>query len=363
MESAIDIAALRTSVAEVLARECGRAAVIHHAAQGNGPMRALWTLAGQLGWTGLSVPEANGGMGLGLDALVPIYEEMGRVAAPLPFLTTMLAADALARSGQQAEWLARIAGGAIATLSAPVAVAAPTLAARYDGDEIVLTGVAADLLDARDADFVVVLARGEHGALLRVVIAAADAVPMATKTLWDHGHTLSTLAFDGLRLPASRAFAVSAASEQALLTHAAVGLAAEAIGGSEGVLALTIDYLQTREQFGKPIGSFQALKHRVADHRTRMVAGRALLESAVRAATSDDQAAAREASSAKALACADFVEVARDAIQLHGGMGFTEELPCHLYLKRAHLNAMLFGDQSQHLRRATPHLFATGLAQ
>jgi alkylation response protein AidB-like acyl-CoA dehydrogenase len=141
-----------------------------------------------------------------------------------------------------------------------------------------------------------------------------------------------------------------------LLTHAALALAAEGIGGSEAVLALTIVYLEGRQQFGKPLASFQALKHRVADHRVRIVAGRQLLQAAMAMAAAGEDLAASEASAAKAMICANYADCARDCIQLHGGMGFTAEQPAHLFLKRALLNETLYGDRALHLKRAADHV-------
>lgn len=366
MDDSIGIEVLRASVADVLASECSHETVLRHGAEGTGPLKLLWATVAELGWIALPVPEEHGGLGLGLDALVPVYEELGRSAAPLPLLTTLLASEAIARMAsaeQQALWLPRIAAGATAALSAPTLVAAPGLTLQHEGEEFILSGMANDLLDARDAEILVLAAHDGAGAAYRVVIEASDRPQLETRLLWDHGHTLSTLVADNLRLPASRAFASQSQAECELLTHAALALAAEAVGGSEGILALTVEYLKTRTQFGKPIGSFQALKHRVADHQTRIVAARALLEAATRMAVQRDLRAASEASCAKALACATYAEVASDCIQLHGGMGFTAEHACHLYFKRAALIAQLFGDAALHLTRATAPLTGAGTAQ
>lgn len=357
MDETIDIEALRANVAEVLANECTHEAVIRHAESANGIMPGLWATAAELGWPALGVPERFGGLGLGVEALVPIYAELGASVAPIPFLTTMLAADCLARGenpDQRGEWLTRIAEGASATLAPPAE--RPGIALRASGDEITLTGQATDLIDARDAAFIILLARDEDGADYRVVVAADDGIALETQILWDHGHTVSKLTLDGVQLPAARAMKTDVEIEQALLTHADLGLAAEAVGGMEAILALTIDYLKTREQFGRAIGSFQALKHRVADHRTASVAARALLEAATRAVTSGNPAGPTEASCAKALAATNFAEVARDCVQLHGGMGFTAEQPSHLYLKRAALIGQMFGDHAAHVARATATL-------
>lgn len=356
MEDSLDIEALRASVADVLDAECGTEAVLHHCNSSSGPWPALWNTAVELGWTALGVSEDFGGLGLGISALVPIYEELGRVAAPLPFFPTMLAADCIERSGseeQKSEWLSRISAGEMATIEAPRVTDTSRLAFSVTGDELILEGASDLLLDARDAGLIIVLARGNDGEDRRIVLETADGFDVETQILWDHGHTISRIHASALRLPVSRALATDQQCESALLTHASLALAAEAIGGSQGVLALTVEYMKTREQFGKPIGSFQALKHRVADHRTRTVAGRSLLNAATLGATQSGLDAQSEASCAKALCCSGYEEIARDCIQLHGGMGFTAEQACHLYLKRAALISQLFGDHAFHELRAT----------
>lgn len=356
MEDFLDIEALRTSVAEVLAAECDAETVLHHCNGAAGPCLPVWNTAVELGWTALGVPEEFGGLGLGIGALVPVYEEMGRVAAPLPYLPTMLAADCIERTGsqeQKAEWLPRIAAGEMATVSSPAEPSHSGLEIAIESGEITLSGTSDLLLDARDAAILVVLARDSQGQWQRVVIESGDAIELETQNLWDHGHTISRLRANSLHLPATRLLRSDKGSEAVLLTHAALGLAAEAIGGSQGVLALTVEYLKTREQFGKPIGSFQALKHRVADHRTRTVAGRSLLVAATAAAASGAANAHTEASCAKALCCSSYEDIARDCIQLHGGMGFTAEQASHIYLKRGALGAQLYGDRAAHELHAT----------
>ena len=359
MDDLIDLDALKTSAAAMLASECSRETVLRHSEGPGGPLAPLWQTATELGWMALPVSEDHGGLSLGIDALALIYTELGRMVAPLPYLTTMLVAQAIQLGGseaQQADYLPRLASGTIATLTAPLAVGKPELHIAFDGDELILSGQAAHLLDGRDADIILLLAMDDAGQPYRVIVNPQDNIMIDSKRLWDPAHSLASIPFNNMRLPRERGFASDSRLEGELLVHASVGLAAEAVGGSEGILAMTIDYLKTRQQFGKPIGSFQALKHRVADHQTRVVAARALLKSAVAKATALAEDRLPEASAAKALACSVYAELARDSIQLHGGIGFTAEYACHLYLKRAHLIANLFGDEGFHIRQsAKPH--------
>lgn len=366
MDESIDLNALRISVAEVLAHECDHETVLRHGAGVGGPLVELWEKVSELGWLSLCIPEAQGGLGLGIAALVPIYEELGRVVAPLPFLVTTLTADCIVRSAsseQKAAWLPRIVTGEIATLAAPAPAETPSITMRRDATEIILSGAATELIDADTAAMTLLLAHDESGNLHRVMIERGDGARMETSRLWDRGHNLSIVRLDDLRLPAERAFSVTSFAEEILRAHSALGLAAEAVGGAEGILDLTVEYLKTREQFGKPIGSFQALKHRVADHRTQSMAARYLVEATADMLGRADPDWLWEASAAKALACAAFADIARDCIQLHGGIGFTAEQACHLYLKRANLNALLFGDQATHLAIASPDLCSSEPAQ
>ncbi len=150
-----------------------------------------------------------------------------------------------------------------------------------------LSGALPDLLDAADADFLLLAATdGDHKPDRVVLDLAADGDIVERRRLWDRTRNLGAVKLEGLTVPAGRLFVPADEDEAALLSHAAIGLAADAVGGSDAVLALTIDYLKTRQQFGRAIGSFQALKHRIADHRTRLEGDRALLRSAVAAVAS-----------------------------------------------------------------------------
>jgi alkylation response protein AidB-like acyl-CoA dehydrogenase len=232
---------------------------------------------------------------------------------------------------------------------------------REDSGSIFLTGTAEAILDGADADLVLILAAGPDGAPARIVVEPdADGVEVVRNVTWDRTRSLATVTFAGTRLSADRLLRVSDASEEALASHAALGIAADAIGGSEAILATTIDYMKARQQFGKAIGSFQGLKHRVANHKVALVADTALVASAATLAARGDDLAEAEVAGAQAQACSNYVELSRDAIQLHGGIGFTVENACHLYLKRARLNEALFGSGSWHLRRITRHIMRTG---
>lgn len=362
MDETIDLEALREGIRDMLAVECPREFVVRHAQHGDGIDRALWTKAVDLGLTLTTIPEENGGLGLGVEAAALLHEEVGRAAAPLPLLSSTLAVECIvgsASSAQRDSLLPRIAEGAVVAIAAPTAIAATALSITQSGNDIVLAGEVRDLLDGADADLLLLTAKDSAGRTHRVLIdTATDGVVPSRETLWDRSRSLSYLALEKLILPADRAWLASEETEAVLVTHAALALAADSLGGQEALLGLTIEYLKMRQQFGRAIGSFQALKHRVADHSTRLEGGRWLYRSAVSALASGLDFGPAEASAAKAHLASDYAELGRDATQLHGGIGFTAEYPCHVYMKRALLNEQLFGSSTYHVDRAAAPILA-----
>ena len=342
MESAAELAALRESIVDVLTKKCGTEAVLRYIASGTPFDNALWTAASELGWTALGVPDAYGGLGLGLDALAVLQDALGWAVAPIPMLATQLAAAAIALGGSESirtTYLPEIAAGRMrASLSLPGAPG--DLRYMLDGDAVVVDGVQTELLDASTADLLVVTATGLNGDKRRVLILPdADRVRVDQHRVVDPTRSFGSIDCTGLRLPAARLFE-ERDIEDALALHTDIALASEAVGVGDAALALAIDYLKIREQFGRVIGSFQALKHRVADHKTALLAARALVEEAVAVKAQPLAAAART------YACAVSGDVCRDVIQLHGGIGFTWDYPAHLFLKRALVNQAMSGGAS-----------------
>lgn len=366
MDETIDLEALGRSIRDVLRAECSPGAVLRHIEDGAGMREKLWKAAGSLGWTSLAVPEEFGGLGLGLDALAVLYEEAGRAVAPVPLLATSLGADVIVRTGskeQQARWLTTIAGGTTRAAVSPPLPFAPAGVALVQSDEhIVLSGTAAGILDGADVDLILILAARSDGSIARVAIEPrADGIPVRRTSTWDMTRSVASVEFSAMKLPGNRLLSADIASEDAVAIHAAIGIAADAIGGAQQILDITIEYMKSRQQFGKPIGSFQGLKHRVANHKVALVADAALVTSASALAARHDRHATAEVSSAKAQACTNYVNLSRDAIQLHGGIGFTAEHACHLFLKRARLNEVLFGSSGWHMQRVLD-LVTRGLA-
>jgi alkylation response protein AidB-like acyl-CoA dehydrogenase len=361
----MDLGALRDGLRAVLAQQASHEKVAAFTNAEGVRDQPLWSQAAELGWLALSASEDHGGLGLGPSELAVLYEELGRSVAPLPVLGTMLVIEALARGGdatQQAAWTPGLAAGELAGAVSMVTPAdlAPSLrlSAGPDGG-LVLDGVAENLLDGAAADVLLLLARDGETSRWVLVEPAVDGVAIEKAATVDRTRHLGEVRFEGVLLPAGRVLGGDAGRiADALLHHAALALASDARGGANAIFEITLDYLKTREQFGKPIGSFQALKHRCADHKIALVASGALVAEAVAKMASGDPAAGRYALAAKALATEVYARVAQDAVQLHGGIGYTWEHPCHLYLKRAKLNEQLFGGPAAYLDRVTDLLLA-----
>lgn len=358
----MDLEALRDGLRGVLSEQASHEKVAAFTDAQGVLNAALWGQASELGWLALSAPEAQGGLGLGPAELAVVYEELGRQVTPLPVLGSLLVVEALSQDAErQAEWIERLTSGELigATSQLTPKRLATDLVLSADGDSVVLNGASGHILDGASASLLLLLAR--EGETLRWVLVepAADGVAVERLETIDRTRHLSHAAVANLRLPRDRVLSGDAETiASALVRHAGLALAADAIGGATAILDITLEYLKTRQQFGKPIGSFQALKHRCADHKIALVAAQAYVSEAVAKAQAGAPEADRYALSAKVLACDVFVRIAQDAVQLHGGIGYTWEHPCHLYLKRAKLNEQLFGGPTVWLDAAADRLLA-----
>jgi alkylation response protein AidB-like acyl-CoA dehydrogenase len=318
----------------------------------------LWPQLVELGWLGLEIPEEHGGAGLGFAELCLLLHEQGRVLAGGAFLaTTVLGVGALAEASedQRARWLPRVADGD-ARMTAAVGgrrgiPGTCDVQARAEDDGWTLHGSAGFVLSAPDVDALAVAARHDHGGLtLFLVEAGTPGLDIVPRPTLDASRTLGDLELDGVRVTAADALGApgqGAGAIARLADRAAVAIAADAVGGAEFLLELTVAYLKDREQFGRPIGSFQALKHRAADMLVELTCAREAVAHAARVAPDDAQAHAA-ASIAKAQAGETFALLAGESVSLHGGIGFTWEHDCHLYLKRAGLDRELFGPTAWH---------------
>ncbi|MGD0557550.1 MAG: acyl-CoA dehydrogenase family protein [Streptosporangiaceae bacterium] len=289
-------------------------------------------LSAEIGVAGLAIPESYGGAGAGLEALGIAMSELGRELVPTPMLgSAVLAGQALLGSGDSAA-CARLLPG-IADGSRTVALAWATAAGRWDpavrsvtADGSALTGAAHYVLDGASAD--VLLVAADTG--LYEIDPAAPGVTVEAIPAMDTTRDLAIVRLDGA--PGRRIHGDGALDTA--LDHARVALAAEQTGAAERALEITVEYAKTRVQFGRPIGSFQALRHRMADMYVSVESARSLWRAAAR---EPELAASAHSYCSRALR-----SVAAEMIQIHGAIGVTWEHPAHRYLKRAHGSALLF---------------------
>jgi alkylation response protein AidB-like acyl-CoA dehydrogenase len=309
----------------------------------------LWKQLGELGLLGILIPEADGGSGQTLLEAAILYEEFGRSLAPSPhFPSAVLGAGALVAAGseeQRAAWLPKLASGeAIFTPAwlepghgfGPRGVA---LEAKREGNDFVLRGVKRHVLFASAADRLLVLARSGRGEA-DVDLFLVD--PEAAGVTLTQQHSLASdtqyqVELDGVRVPAAdRVGAAGSGWEtwDAVMHPGAILLAAQAIGGAARALELTVQYAKDREQFGKPLGAFQAISHYLADAATAVDGGRTLVHEAAWAAA-EGRSVARLAPMAKLFACQTYRDVTAMAQQVWGGVGFTLEYDIQLFFRRA----------------------------
>lgn len=344
MSDDIDLDELRTSMRDVLDVEALSERVHRHYDSGAAFDAALAQTVAALGWIGLAIPERDGGLGLGFDSMAVLYEELGRGPAPIPMLPTLLVAEAIAKGGdnaQRAAWLPPLASGE--QFAAVVLDPPPELILQ----EGLLSGNCGLVADGAGASLFLVALDERNAALI-----AADAagVVVERQPVVDRTRSLVLLSLDGAeyqQLPIE---------QDSLRTHASLALACDSVGGAAAILERTIEYLKVRVQFGKPIGSFQALKHRVANHQLALEVARALVARAVALHAGGNAAAAGVAALARVNATETYAAIADDAVQLHGGIGFTWEHDCHHYLKRARMNEMLHGNAETLLDHAAASL-------
>ncbi|MFC4946687.1 acyl-CoA dehydrogenase family protein [Pseudonocardia sp. GCM10023141] len=360
-----DLRDLRSTVARMVARTAPEPVVREHLDSADGFDRAAWTrLATEIGVQGLAVPEEYGGAGCGIRELVVAAEELGYGLFPGPFLSTvLLSATLVARSrdaGAMQALLPGIADGSlVCTLALPRhaagwdADATPVTAART-GDSWTLTGTLPNVLDGQVARVLLVPARHDDVvSVFQVDAGAANAVNLRVEPVlaMDQTRRFAHVGFAGAPATLVGEPGTAGALLAAAGAVAAVGLAADQVGGARRMLEVTAEYARTRYQFGRPIGSFQAVKHALANMLIDTELARAALDDAVRAV--DDEAPDRDlAVSAAKVVCSDaYYAVAAAAIQLHGGIGVTWEHSAHLYFKRATADRILLGTPAHHSNR------------
>jgi len=292
-----------------------------------------WGLAAEMGWLMVRLPEEDGGLGFRREASTALHLEMGRVLSAMPLIPAQLGLQAIAASEDFAEredWLERLAGGEYA----PMPMLGAKLTRASDGT---VSGTISGVFEGDMAVAVVAQLPGGYA----LVPLDAPGVSLLERPIWDPSRRLFDVVLDGFTpaLILTDAAGTKALHDR-LSGEAQLALAADCIGAAGAALDMTIEYMKIRRQFDRPIALFQALKHRAADMKTRIVVAEALLWKRVR----DESASVTELAAAKVLAAEAFRFVTEDMVQLHGGIGLTDEHPCHLFLKRALLNLQLCGN-------------------
>lgn len=364
-------ALLLSSASDLLTRRCDFAAVRRTAASELGFDPTLRLELSGLGWLGLCVPAELGGAGMPLSALPCLFEPMGKQLLAGPYLASTLAAQALLRAGNAGQQRALLPALATGSALASVALHEPdgffdldliAAEAEHTADGFVLSGVKAAVLDAHVADHVLIAARLRGELALFAAPATALLGRLQNERLIDEGRRSARIDLSGLTL--DRESLLDGADARSAIQHvqrvAWLLLASEMAGGCEGVLQLTLEYLRTRTQFGKPIGSYQALKHPMVDIMCALEEGRSLLYRAASALSQDEPGAEVALRMAKAQLGETYTFAADRSIQFHGAIGFTYDCNAQLFFKRAQWAEHSFGDGLHHRRRLADLLWPLG---
>jgi hypothetical protein len=328
---------------------------VRQVAEAVGHDAEVWhRLCAELGLPGLHAPEEYGGSGFTLVETALVFEELGRALTPVPMAATTLAVEALLRAGteqQRKEFLPGLLSGerigalAIAGSHETAPSSATVQASRLAGG-FALTGQRSHVLHGHAADLIVIPAVREGCVGLYVVDTGADGVSVDPSPVMDPTRPIASVRLQD----APAAFLGGGSAEQidAIVDVARVLLAAEMVGGADACLQLVVDYAKDRRQFNRPIGSFQAVKHRCADMAIELDAARAAVMFAAMTAATGSPELSTAAPLAKAQAADAFTLCAAAAIQIHGGIGFTWEHDAHLYYRRAKTAEALYGSSAQH---------------
>ncbi len=360
---------LRDQARRMLEAQCPPATV-RNCLEGDEPFdRRLWHEIARMGWTGAAIPEEYGGAGLGYEGLCVLAEELGRALAPVPFASSVyLATEAILRhgdGGQKSAWLPRLAGGeAVGCFALAEGTGNPeagAVRARVQAGR--LSGVKWPVADGATADFAVVVAideAGEPGLYLADLGApGVERLPLGSL---DPSRPQARLGFDSV--PAERLAGGPAGWEaiESLLCRAAVLLAFEQVGGASVCLEMATAYAKERIAFGRPIGSFQAIKHKLADIYVANELARSNAYFGAWTLSTGAPELPVAASAARVSATEAFRVAARENIPTHGGMGFTWEVDCQLYHRRAGALAVQLGSVSYWKDRVVTHWTGTSAA-
>ena len=360
---------LRSTARKFFENECPSTIVRTLMETPEGMTPALWSKLVEQGWLGLIYPEAYDGMGLGLVDLVVLMEEMGRAVVPGPYFSTvLLGALVILEAGnetQKKEWLPKIATGdrrvSLAWME-PSATLGPdgvTLPAAEKNGAYTLSGTKLFVPDAHTADAIVVAARtgmgkAEDGVSLFLVPRGTSGLDVKLLPTMDQTRKLCEVTLKDVRVGGDALLGGAGAGWKPLarvLDRATVALCAEMCGGAQKVLEMTVEYAKIRQAFGRPIGSYQGVKHKAADMLVDVENSKSITYYAAWALDEGVTEGPLAASMAKAYVSDAYRRVSAAGIQLHGGIGFTWEHDLHLYFKRAKGSEFTFGDATYHRER------------
>jgi alkylation response protein AidB-like acyl-CoA dehydrogenase len=353
---------LRRQVRKLLDEHCPLEAVRRLTETADGYAPELWRQLGDLGFLGLTLPDAYGGAGLGWVDLTVLLEETGRTLFPSPLVSTTLAGSLILDAGsdiQKRRWLPRLADGS--RIGAPALLDSDVLGPRgvelsalRAGTDLILNGSKRLVPDAEQADLLIVAARtgeSEQDLALAVVEAAAAGVAVTGLPTLDRTKRLGRVDFRDVRVSADAVLGAPGAAWPAIeraLDRGAAAVTAEMIGCAEAALAMSVQFARDRVQFGSPIGRYQGVKHPLAEMYVQIESLKSLLYYAAWALGRAPAEVPRAVSEAKAFGSLVLSRIGVDAIQLHGAVGFTEECDVQLYSKRSKWARPMFGDEDQH---------------
>lgn len=351
---------LQESARTLLARECPHERVRELMETDTAFDEKLWQAIAEQGWTGLLIPEEYDGLALSLVEMAAVVEEMGRACLPGPFISTLWASaliDAAGSHEQKKKYLESISAGdmkatvAVIEQSADWDAASVRMRADREGNHYRLNGRKEFVTDAAIADVIVCVAwDGKEHVILPVKQGAHGLTVTPTPGI-DATRKLYRVDFEGVLVAASEALGTGGRALEAVdraTAIATVALSAEMLGGMQWTLDTTVEYAKTRQQFGRPIGIYQAVQHMCADMLLMTESARSAVYYAAWTVQTDDPQARHAVSIAKAY-CSDAArEVGNRGIQSHGGIGFTWEHDLHLYYKRAKGSEIMFGDANFH---------------
>lgn len=312
------------------------------------PRDESWQLVAEMGWLMIELAEDQGGLELGRAAAAAVHFELGKVLPSVPLAPALLGLQGIAASPSlvdKEDWIERICSGEYIPLNMLPGSAEM-------GPDGLLSGKVCGIFEADMAGHVLVASPGRYDL---VPLDSGD-VRIVERELWDPSRRLFDMELAAYRPDPALVVAVGSEAQalhDLISSSAQLAIAADSLGGANAIFEMTVEYLKTRRQFGRPLALFQVLKHRVADLKVQLEAAEALLWS-----RADDESTLLELGALKAHCSSVFRDVVEEAIQLHGGIGLTEEHPCHLFFKRAMLNCQLCGNTGHWEAQAGQHVLS-----